>query len=128
MVDNARDTSRQKTKQDLAGNYGSPNPDPDNFEPDDNNENHKSKTRTKIEDLAKKLKEKYNWDVSDEVKDKMSEEFKGKGEVKINRDGKGIKWETKHGQNDIRVDKGNPTAPHSSQQVDHVRVIVMGKL
>ena len=39
MVDNARDTSRQKTKQDLAGNYGSPNPDPDDWNPDDNNKN-----------------------------------------------------------------------------------------
>jgi hypothetical protein len=64
------------------------------------------------------------WELPQEAREKMKE-F---GDPVPNKKGTGFRWQTKHGQNDVRIDKGDPTLKYPHQQVDHVRVTRNGQV
>ena len=58
------------------------------------------------------------WQPPQQALDKL----KDFGNPVANKKGEGLKWNTPHGKDNIRIDKGDPNAQYSHQQVDHVRV------
>ena len=93
MVDNARDTSRQKTKQDLAGNYGSPNPDPDDWEPDDEEKERKTNPEKSESKIWKELKP-YRKDIK-------TNDLSGKKQ-------RFYQWDKLHNEIEMYDSRGNP--------------------
>jgi len=65
------------------------------------------------------------WIPPEEALDKVPD-FLGEGQHNKKRNG--FRWLTKHGANQVRIDKGNPTADHPHEQVDHVRINKDGKM
>jgi hypothetical protein len=79
------------------------------------------------ENLVKDLKNKHNWELSQEVINKIPSNLFGK--AMLNTDNVGIKWikDTK-GQDVIRINKGDVGASFPSQRVDYVKIIHNGKV
>jgi BirA family biotin operon repressor/biotin-[acetyl-CoA-carboxylase] ligase len=76
-------------------------------------------------------------DKTEKVEDVFPEEVAGKIREKIpphidqsksTQKGMGVRWGSKHGQDLIRIDKGNPDADTPHEKVDHVRVNSGGRV
>ena len=125
MVDNARDTSRQKTKQDLAGNYGSPNPDPDDWEPDDQSHS-KSENKERISQVLDEIQNAKEESFTSKIKLNQNEalqagkEWLGEGYKEIGQPNSGV-YRSKDGLRQFRIDRNSIEGKHNPYE-SHVHL------